>query len=262
MKGLTKNKLNQTPADDYQYKSNLSRRDSLKWLGALSATLVLPSIVGCSSGNSIENSVDIVHGHWPQLNLAPITAKGYGKDPNLIIPVRNSWPKTLTTDQLTLVAILADILVPKNGDVPSATEVNVPDVVDEWVSAPYARQQKDRLALLSGFQWIDDESLLRYNKIFVKLSSDQQLTIIDDIAYSKESLAPEFNEIVPVFSGFRQLVLAAFFCSPEGTKDLGYLGNVPIAGDYPGPTIDARVHLDNILADLGLTEYAYTEKAG
>ncbi|MBT5682665.1 MAG: gluconate 2-dehydrogenase subunit 3 family protein, partial [Gammaproteobacteria bacterium] len=52
----------------------------------------------------------------------------------------------------------------------------------------------------------------------------------------------------------------AYFASPEGTKDIGYIGNTPIAGDYPGPTPEAMAHLDKMLSDLGLTEYAYTER--
>ena len=52
----------------------------------------------------------------------------------------------------------------------------------------------------------------------------------------------------------QELVLAAFFCTPEGCKDIGYLGNVPIAGDYPGPSDEAKAHLDQVLAELGLSE--------
>ena len=61
-----------------------------------------------------------------------------------------------------------------------------------------------------------------------------------------------------VFDGLRTLVTIAYFASPEGTKDLGYIGNIPIAGDYPGPTPEAIAHLDTILDELGLTEYAYS----
>jgi hypothetical protein len=241
---------------DVQYKSTITRRESLKWLGILSASAVLPSLVGCEGSDStttIANGVgDSIKGHWPDLTLSPITVKGYGKDPSMIIPPKSPWPKTLTAEQLTLVAVLADILVPRDGDVPSATEVNVPDVVDEWVSAPYERQQSDRLTILSALVWLNDEAKLRFSKAFTALSPTKQLKIIDDIAYQKDNLAEEFTRIVRAFSRFRKLVLAAFFCSPEGTKDLGYLGNVPIAGDYPGPTDEAMVHLNEILNELGL----------
>jgi len=231
----------------------MTRRESLKWLGILSASTLIPSIVGCEHPSTISNAVgDSIKGHWPDLTLSPITVKGYGKDPSMIIPPKSPWPKTLTAQQLTLVAVLADILVPRDGDVPSANEVNVPDVVDEWVSAPYERQQSDRLTILSALVWLNDEAKLRFSKAFTKLSATEQLNIIDDIAYQKEDLAEEYTRIAQAFSRFRELVLAAFFCSPEGTKDLGYLGNVPIAGDYPGPTDEAMVHLNKILNELDL----------
>jgi len=243
---------------EIKYQSTITRRESLKWLGILSASAALPNLVGCDDAvqkSTITNNLDnAIKGHWPDLTLSPITAKGYGKDPSMIIPPKSPWPKTLTPEQLTLVAVLADIIVPRDGNVPSATEVNVPDVIDEWVSAPYQRQQKDRLAILSTLIWINDESRLRFKINFTKLSTDKQLKIIDDIAYSKDDLAAEFSNIVSAFSRFRKLVLAAFFCSPEGTKDLGYLGNVPIAGDYPGPTDEAMVHFEQILKGLNLIQ--------
>ncbi len=241
---------------DIQYESTITRRESLRWLGILSASTLIPSLVGCEDSDNvttISSAVgDSIKGHWPDLTLSPITVKGYGKDPSMIIPPKSPWPKTLTAEQLTLVAVLTDILVPREGDVPSATEVNVPDVVDEWVSAPYERQQSDRLTILSALVWLNDEARLRFSKAFTALSAADQLNIIDDIAYQKDDLAEEFTRIVQAFSRFRELVLTAFFCSPEGTKDLGYLGNVPIVGDYPGPTDEAMVHLNQILNELDL----------
>lgn len=250
MPKLTKQNNNADSIDANQYESGLSRRESLKWLGVLAAGVLLPSISGCSE------SVDVIatssKGHWPTLNLAPITAKGYGKDPSMIMPVRAPWPKILTKEQINLVAVLADIIVPRDGAVPSASEVKVPDVIDEWVSAPYERQQSDRLHIMNTLAWINDESSIRFSKPFINLSVTERLTIIDDIAYDKDDLAEEFKQVTDTFSRLRKLVLAAFFCSPEGTKDIGYLGNVPIAGDYPGPTEEAMVHLNQAIQKLGL----------
>lgn len=245
--------VNQQCSNEYQYTSGLTRRDSLKWLGVLSASLMLPSVTGCTPQQAdIKTGIDAIQGHWPNLKLTPKAASGYGKDPNLIMPIRAPWPKTLTAEQLTLVAVLSDILVPRDDNVPSASEVKVPDVIDEWISAPYARQQNDRLVILSGIQWIDDESQLRFKKSFRHLDNIQQIQIMDDISYSNKEIPSEFANIVSAFSVFRKLVLAAFFCTPEGTKDLGYIGNVPIIGDYPGPTDEAMAHLNLKLQELGL----------
>ncbi len=98
----------------------------------------------------------------------------------------------------------------------------------------------------------------RFNSNFVEGSSQQQLEIIDDIAYEKAESELRFAYIARVFDGIRTLVVITYFSSVEGARDLGYQGNVPIAGDYPGPTPEAFTHLESALRDLGLTNYAYS----
>ena len=239
---------------NYNYQSTMTRRQTIKWFGLLVTSAVLPNIGGCETKELSANNSANYKGHWPSVNVDPVNAIGYGKDPNLIIPPESLWPRTLTNQELTLVAVLSDIIVPREGQIPSASEVKVPEVVDEWVSAPYEPQMNDRITILSALKWIDDESRIRYSKVFIALSSHEQISIIDDIAFHrKPDLAVEFVRISEAFHRLRQLVLAAFFCSPIGTKDLGYIGNVPIAGDYPGPTPEAFEHLDNTLKKLGLS---------
>ena len=40
---------------------------------------------------------------------------------------------------------------------------------------------------------------------------------------------------------------------PEGMADIGYMGNTPSVGPYPGPTQEALAHLNASLTKLGLT---------
>lgn len=172
-------------------------------------------------------------------------------------PPEAPWPLTLTPAQLSLLALLSDIIVPQEGQWPSASAVQVPTVLDEWVSAPYPSQQQDRLTVLSALAWIDDEAAMRFSQPFTALGTPQQLAIIDDIAYDNEQTPRQFQRIAKAFSRLRNLVLAAYFCTPEGFEDIGYLGNVAIAGSYPGPTPEAYSHLNKTLAELGLSEFAY-----
>lgn len=234
----------------------MSRRESLKWLGLIAAGSAVALSAGCSK--VIEDGKDAI-GHWPDLKLDPITSKGYGTDPNLVIPPESPWPLTLTNEQLSLVALLSDYIVPKEGEFPCATELHVPAVVDEWVSAPYEGQQRDRLKILNSLAWINHESERRFKKPYLSLNPQQHCEILDDITYFNEKTPPQFQRIAKTFERFKELVLAAYFCSPEGCKDIGYLGNVPIAGDYPGPTQEAKQHLDSILAELGLSQFAYSD---
>ncbi|GEK07945.1 gluconate 2-dehydrogenase subunit 3 family protein [Pseudoalteromonas sp. McH1-7] len=241
----------------YRYVSGMTRRESLKWLGLLAAGSALTVTAGCSK--VVEETITPNAGHWPDVDIKPVTAKGYGTDPNMVIPPESPWPLTLTEAQLTLVAVLADWIVPKEESHPSASEVQVPSVIDEWVSAPYHGQQKDRVTILHALAWIDDESQLRFQQQFVALATAQQQAIIDDIAYFDKHTPEQFQRIGKAFLRFKDLVLGAYFCTPEGCKDIGYLGNVPIAGDYPGPTAEAKAHLDGVLAELGLSQYAYRD---
>jgi hypothetical protein len=233
----------------------LTRRESLKWLGVISAGLTLPLINGCEQ---LTVSAAKLVGKWPDLKLEPITGKGYGTDPNLVSPPTSPWPLTMTVEQRQLVSVIADILIPREGKKPSASEVNVTDAIDEWVSAPYPSFQSDRVEILSGLAWLDEESQRRFDKKFVQASTQQQREVIDDIAYEKAESELRFAYIARVFDGVRTLVAIAYFSSPEGSKDLGYQGNVPIAGDYPGPTPEAMAHLDGVLQELGLADHAYS----
>lgn len=240
---------NKSP-DAAGYGPRLSRRESLKWLGALLAGGALATTARHARALEIPGTTS---GHWPALKLAPVTAPGYGQDPDLMTPERAPWPTTFSATELAAVALLADILVPREGKVPSASELHVPDVVDEWVSAPYAMQQQDRLAILSLLRWLDDEAELRFGKAFGELDEKRHLEIIDDIAWY--DAAEEFQPAAAAFERLRAIVLAAFYCSPEGHADVGYLGGVVIPGDYPGPTREAEAHLEEILASLGLEPY-------
>lgn len=232
---------------DARYRTALTRRESLKWLGLLSASVVVPPVLASSlKGNSAGK------GHWPNMSLKPITGKGYGKDPNLIVPPEAPWPLILAPRELETVALLSELVVPREGNVPSARELKVPDVVNEWVSAPYAGQQRDRDSILRLIGWLEDEARLRFDKGFLVAGDAQRLSIIDDIAYKKALASPEFSRPAAAFARLRALILAAFFCTPQGTKDIGYLGNVPIAGDYPGPSQEAMQHLHGLLDELAL----------
>ncbi len=252
-----------TTPDEQPYQSGLSRRQSLKLLAALAASTMLPGLTGCDSAPPTPDTTPAsapgatIAEHWPELNLTPITGKGYGTDPNMILPPESPWPLTMTPAQLSALAIVCDILIPRDGEVPSASEVDVPAVINEWVSAPYPRQQQDRPLILATLSWLDTEATQRFGASFTKLTAAQRLAIIDDIAFDHAQTQPRFARISKAFALLRGLVVAAFFSTPQGTKDIGYVGNTAIGGDYPGPTPAAKAHLDTVLRDLGLTAFAW-----
>ncbi len=222
--------------------SGISRRESLRRAGLLSLSTGIPfSFVACAEQGPAD---------WVMASLDPVQASGYGTDPNLIHPAPAPWPKTLTEAQRQSLAALADLLIPKEGDLPAASEVGVIEVLDEWVSAPYPNQQVHRSMLLSGLDWCDRESTRRFGQPFAAAAADEQLAIMDEIAGPEG--APELEGPRQFFSGLRTLVVGAYYTSPEGVQELGYQGNTPISGEWPGPSAEAMAHLQDQLEKLGL----------
>ena len=71
------------------------------------------------------------------------------------------------------------------------------------------------------------------------------------LEFSEKASDAVFEHAVLFFERMRNLTLGGYFTSPEGKEDLGYMGNVAIVGDYPGPTQEAQQHLDKVIANFG-----------
>lgn len=228
--------------------TGLTRRATLKWISAVGSALAISTTLP-ACGTDAEPGI---HAPWPEVTLDPVTAPGYGTDPELITPAPVPWPRLMSTAQLAATATLADIIVPAEDNVPAASAVGVVEFIDEWISAPYPTQQEHRGLLVAGLQWLDDEASRRFTSRFVELTQAQQIEIVDDLAAAVEPVPATLQLPRLFFSGFRTLVVGAFFTTPEGVADLGYQGNVAIAGDYPGPSAEAEAHLRVLLEQLGL----------
>ena len=50
----------------------------------------------------------------------------------------------------------------------------------------------------------------------------------------------------------RRLFGVGYNSLPAGKADMGYIGDQPTQGDYPGPTPEALAHLERLIGQLGL----------
>jgi len=189
---------------------------------------------------------------WQPAQLKPVTSPGYGQDPNLLHPAPTPWPLTLSVPELALLSVLSDILIPAEGKAPSASAAGIPEVLDEWVSAPYPSQQNHRVLIVSGLDWCDREAVRRFARPFVSAGINDQVAIVDDIAFPERVNRPDLDQPIVFFDLLRRLVTGMYYSSIEGSLELGYLGNVPIHSDYPGPSTEAMAHLKEQLTILGL----------
>jgi hypothetical protein len=171
---------------------------------------------------------------------------GYGSDPALLKIYRPGelWPLTFTPEQRTCAAVLCDMIIPEDATSPAASTVGVVDFIDEWVSAPYPDQQQHRPVILCGLAWIDAESAQRFGRKFATASPAERAAICDDICSAKAAKS-ELKEAVGFFALYRNLTAGGFYTTPVGRKDIGYVGNMPLATfDGPPPEVLRQAGLD------------------
>ena len=222
----------------------VDRRTTLRWLVATMAANTM--LAGCGSAEQ-EAAVEALAG----LGVPAATdGVGYGTDPDLMNPVV-PWAKTMTKQQLRLAAALSDAILPAGENSPSASQVGVQDFIDEWVSAPYEAQQGDRDVIFDGMEWLEQESRDRFSVSFADVSQAQQASILDDIAF-RDRVRPGLERAAGFFARFRHLAMSAYYATEAGMTEIGYIGNTPMAGNYPGPTPEALAHLEKALERLGL----------
>ncbi len=122
--------------------------------------------------------------------------------------------------EMKTIAVLSDIIIPKDDVSGSATEAGVPDFI-EFIAKDMPRYQTP---LRGGIKWLDIQCMKRFEKDFI--SNEQQIELVDEIAYP-EKAKPEMQQGVSFFNTMRDLTACGFFTSKIGIKDLGYEGNKP-----------------------------------
>lgn len=161
-------------------------------------------------------------------------------DPDLVKPVV-PWDGILSETEMKTVTALSDIILPADEKSPAASAVGVPEFINEWVSAPYAPQVSDREVVRGGLAWLNTEATKRFAQPFAGLNEEQKIALcedIHDVATAKE----EFRQGARFFDKFRNLCLSGFYTTEAGRKDLGYIGNIPLA-KFPGASPEALKHL-------------------
>lgn len=216
----------------------IDRRQALKWLGAAAAALTMSDQLKLFGASS--KKLKLVSMADPR---GPTNAKLIGTDPllNHNYTPGELWPLTLTDKQRIAAAALIDLILPPEPGDKLPSTLGVQDFVDEWISSPYEETNKDRPIILVGLDWLDAEAQKRFHKDFVAITEAQKCQIADDIC-GKTAVKKEFKNQQNFFSRFRYLAASGYYTTPQGWKDIGYVGNVPSV-DFAGPTPEALKHL-------------------
>ncbi len=127
-----------------------------------------------------------------------------------------------TPEEMTTIGVLADIIIPKDDISGSATDAKVPDFIEFIVKD----MPEHQVPMRGGLKWLDLQCLNRYQNVFTDCSQQQQIEMIDEIAYPKKA-KPEMQQGVSFFNLMRNLTATGFYTTEMGGKDVGYMGNQP-----------------------------------
>lgn len=228
----------------------ITRRTTLQWFvtaTTLSLAARTPALGAIATEAGTLPPFDVVD--WPA-KVAPLPlTRGYGRDPDLTDP-KVPWPLTFTKVQRATIDMLGDMILPADAASPGAGKLGVGAFIDEWISAPYPRQQDDRATVIAGLTWLDAQSHTLYRAPFTALTAAQRAMLLD--AMTAAAPAAAMAKSVAFMDRLRNLFVLGFYSLPEGKADMGFIGDQPIEGAYPGPNGAALAHLNALVRELNL----------
>jgi len=193
--------------------SEMNRRDALQHLLAVPAGMVIAPEVVERAAAHVEAA------------LAPVATEASAEAQTAQPAARPAYrPKQFTTDEWRLLRVLVDYVIPRDARSGSATDAGVPEFMD-FMLGEYASM---RTWMKNGLGWMNAECRSRFGRGFVSCTDAQRREVLDAIAYPKKAAAA-MKPGVDFFNNLRNLTASGFWSSRIGVKDLGYIGNVPVA---------------------------------
>ena len=171
-----------------------SRRELFKIIGS--------SLVLTAAGSGVLSPAHAQHVH------AEIAAvKSLSAGPNYV-------PKKFTRHNFLTLKKLGDIIIP------GASDAGAAEFID------FLSSHNEELAEIfnGGFGWLDNYMQKTYGADFLSATPAQQTELLDKLAYEKNR-TPETARGAPFWTWTRNMVVDAYYTSPAGVKDLGYMGN-------------------------------------
>jgi gluconate 2-dehydrogenase gamma chain len=208
----------------------MNRRESLKAIGisTLSATLLLDA---CKTKATEDNKAAVID-------------KEAGADRQAVEVERDKKIKSETffsPHEMATITVLGDIIIPRDDRSGSASDAKVPDFIEFIVKDKPEHQTPMR----GGLRWLDMQCLKRYDRSFVDCTKQQQIEIVDAIAYPAKA-KPEMKQGVAFFDRMRGLTATGFFTSKIGIEDIGYVGNRPNKWEGVPADIIKQYGLENV----------------
>ena len=175
------------------------------------------------------------HGSAQQVHRAAEAAKSGGQ----------YAPRALTAHEFATVRRLAELIVPADDVSGSAVEAGAPEFIDVLCSGSETLADIHR----GGILWLDNYMIEEHGQRFVDATAMQQDAVLAKLVEAETALkdrtptyrsanentgyreyltepAPDLAPGARFFDWVRKMTVDAFYTSPIGFKDVGYMGNL------------------------------------
>jgi hypothetical protein len=184
--------------------SEVSRRNLFRIVGSglLSAELI-----------SAQDAKDAHAGMAMPMPASSVGPKSLNGGPNYV-------PKHLKSHQFKTMKHLGDLIMPADATSPAASEAGAAEFIDFLCS-----RNEDLAAIFDGgLAWLDEYTKHKYGTDFLSSKPAEQTAVLD-LAYGTRGGSPEVAGGSVFFMWARNMVVDAYYTSPVGVKDIGYMGN-------------------------------------
>lgn len=182
---------------------DVSRRDLFRIIGS--------SMVLTTAGSGVLSPALAQHVHAA---LADVKSLSGGP---------NYQPKCFTKHYFLTLKKLGDIIIPADSNSPGASDAGAAEFID------FLSSRNSELAAIfnGGFGWLDDYMQKQYGADFLTAKPEQQTELLDKLAYRK-NYTPDTAGGRLFWAWVRNMTVDAFYTSPAGVKDIGYMGNTAV----------------------------------
>jgi hypothetical protein len=204
----------------------IDRRVAIKWMLTASAGAMLIRTPSASRGGG------------PGRRVRPgRPATGYGTDPDLVKGYKpgDLWPLTFTDAQRREAAALCDIIIPADDRLAQRVGRRRDGLHRRIRQRAVSGQRRDGKKIVDGLAWLDAESTRRFGAVFADATGRPAGLALRRTSRrgARESRAQGRRRLLQAV--FRNLVASGFYTTPVGMKDIGYVGNVPLARNSRAP---------------------------
>jgi hypothetical protein len=135
-------------------------------------------------------------------------------------PGPNYKTKYLNAHEYATLRKLSDLIIPADEQSKGALDSGAAEFIDFLCSA----NEKMAQTYTGGLGWMDDEMQRRFGKTFLGATREEQTKLLDEISYKKNK-TPANAAGIAFFAWCRGMVIDAYYTSPVGIADVGFMGN-------------------------------------